>query len=61
MTTLEKFIQADNKVNEIENNGGLYLDGYAGTATTPEYDAALLESQKLYNQLMAEGIDPFAV
>jgi len=59
MTTLEKFIQADKKVTEIENNGGVFVDGY-GTGTTKEYDSALEESQKLYEELNKMGINPFA-
>lgn len=58
MTTLEKFRIADQKVTEIENNGGLYVDGY-GTGSTPEYDNALEVSQKLYNELVSQGINPF--
>ena len=60
MTTLEKFIAADKKVNEIESNGGLFLEGYGGTGSTKEYDEALEEAQKLYAELEAKGINPFA-
>jgi hypothetical protein len=58
MTTLEKFHKADARVTEIENNGGLFVDGYA-TGSTSEYDEALLESQRLYAELQKQGIYPF--
>lgn len=58
MTTLQQFYKADAKVTEIENNGGLFVDGY-GTGSTSEYDAALLESQRLYIELQKQGINPF--
>ena len=60
MTTLEKFLAADKKVTEIENNGGLYLSGYGGAESTAEYDKALEDAQKLYAELEAQGINPFA-
>lgn len=59
MTLLEKFRAADKKVTEIENNGGLFLEGYGACNTTLEYDKALEEAQKLYNQLIEKGINPF--
>lgn len=60
MTTLEKFIAADKKVNDIENNDGLILSGYGGVESTKEYDEALKEAQALYSELESEGINPFA-
>ncbi len=61
MTTLEKFIAADQKTNEIESNGGVFIDGYNGAVYTKEYDRALLIAQRLYNELQAQGIDPFEI
>lgn len=58
MTTLEKFLAADKKVTELENNGGIWINGYA-TETSKEYDEALECSLKLYNELLEQGINPF--
>ena len=59
MNLIKQFKAADAKVTEIENSGGLYIDGYA-TASTQEYDNALEEAQRLYAKLEQLGIDPFA-
>lgn len=59
MTTLEKFRQADKKVTELENNGGVYSNGYGATLTTKEYDKALKEAQELFEILDNQGINPF--
>lgn len=59
MTLLEKFRQADKKVNEIESKGGLLEVGYGAIETTKEYDEALEYSQKLYMELEKQGINPF--
>lgn len=59
MTTLDKFRAADQKVTEIENNGGLFLKDSGATGSTKEYDQALEESQKLYFELESQGIYPF--
>ena len=62
MDLLKRFHEADKKVTEIEKNGGLLLgDGYAEVESTKEYDIALNEAQKLYNQLQERGIDPFVI
>ena len=58
MTTLQQFLQADKKVTEIENNGGLFIDGYS-VDSTEEYNLALEASQKLYKELQENGINPF--
>ena len=60
MTTLEKFLAADKKVTSIEENGGIFLAGYGGAESTKEYDKALEEAQKLYKELEAQGVNPFA-
>ncbi len=60
MTNLEKFRIADAKVTEIENNGGLFSEGYGGTESTKEYDEALEESQVIHSELIEQGISPFA-
>jgi hypothetical protein len=60
MTLLEKFLAADKKVTELENNGGLYLEGYGGVDSTKEYDKALETAQKLYQELEKKGINPFS-
>ncbi len=58
---LNRFREADKKVDEIEENGGVYLgEGYSGARTTKEYDDALAESQEVYNLLIEKGIDPFS-
>lgn len=59
MTTLEKFLAADKKVTEIENNGGVWIEGYDGVKTSNEYEAAHEEAQKLYSELQELGIDPW--
>ncbi len=59
MTILEQFKAADKKVNDIENNDGLILSGYGGTSTTTEYDKAIEEAQKLYQQCIDQGVNPF--
>ena len=59
MTLLEKFRQADKKVNEIEANGGLLSGSYGTVETTKEYDKALEEAQELYMELEKQGIYPF--
>lgn len=58
MTTLENFKLADKKVTEIENNGGLFIDGYI-TGSTKEYNNALKVAKNLYNELLEQGINPF--
>ena len=58
MTILQQFLQADKKVTEIENNGGLFIDRYS-VESTEEYDLALETSQKLYKELQENGVNPF--
>lgn len=60
MTTLEQFKSADKKVTEIENTLEYDLTGYVPVMIeTEEYKSALAESQRLYNELINNGIDPF--
>jgi hypothetical protein len=56
---VKEFKAADAKVSAVEAKGGMSLRGYGGVQTTPEYDKALKEAQKLHVKLEKMGVDPF--
>ena len=54
---LDKFKELNNKLDELDKTTSIV--GYGEIQTTKEYEAVLKESQKVYNSLIKNGINPY--